>query len=112
MAGWGARGEPCPRRRWRRGDGRGARPAAGGRGGGLRVEQLDLTDPGSVEAFPQRWLISGRPLHVLINNAAVFPSELTRAAGARAGVLHLVSATSSSLLRSCLPCVRRGARVW
>src|SRR3954447_26626005 len=45
---------------------------------GLRVEQLDLTDPGSVEAFAQRWLTLGRPLHVLINNAAVFPSELVR----------------------------------
>ena len=45
---------------------------------GLRVEQLDLADPGSVEAFAQRWLTSGRPLHVLINNAALFPSELMR----------------------------------
>ncbi len=42
---------------------------------GLRVEQLDLTDPGSVEAFAQRWLVSGRPLHVLINSAAVLPAS-------------------------------------
>ena len=44
---------------------------------GLRVEQLDLTDPESVDAFARRWLDAGRPLHVLINNAAaLFPPEL------------------------------------
>lgn len=35
---------------------------------GVRVEQLDLTDPASVDAFAARW--SGRPLHALVNNAA------------------------------------------
>ena len=40
---------------------------------GLRVEQLDPTDPGSVEAFAERWLVPGRPLHVLIKNAGVLP---------------------------------------
>ncbi|MGI3785872.1 MAG: SDR family NAD(P)-dependent oxidoreductase [Janthinobacterium lividum] len=46
---------------------------------GVRVEQLDLTDPGSIEAFAQRWLVSGRPLNALINNAAVlFTPELKR----------------------------------
>ena len=38
---------------------------------GVRVEQVDLTDPGSIEAFAARWLDSGRPLHALVNNAAV-----------------------------------------
>jgi len=38
---------------------------------GVRVERLDLTDPASIEAFAQRWSVSGRPLRVLVNNAAV-----------------------------------------
>lgn len=37
----------------------------------VRVERLDLTDPGSIEDFAQRWLTSDRALHVLVNNAAV-----------------------------------------
>ncbi|WP_166982828.1 SDR family NAD(P)-dependent oxidoreductase [Paramicrobacterium fandaimingii] len=35
----------------------------------VEVSQLDLLDPESIEAFSQRWLDSGRPLHILINNA-------------------------------------------
>jgi NAD(P)-dependent dehydrogenase (short-subunit alcohol dehydrogenase family) len=34
------------------------------------VSQLDLVDPRSIDAFARRWLDSGRPLHILINNAA------------------------------------------
>lgn len=38
---------------------------------GVQVEQLDLTEPGSIDAFVARWLATGRPLHILVNNAAV-----------------------------------------
>jgi NAD(P)-dependent dehydrogenase (short-subunit alcohol dehydrogenase family) len=38
---------------------------------GVAVEQLDLTDPASVDAFAARWLATGRPLHALINNATM-----------------------------------------
>ncbi len=38
---------------------------------GIQIEQLDLTDPASVDAFAQRWITSRRPLHALINNAAI-----------------------------------------
>jgi NAD(P)-dependent dehydrogenase (short-subunit alcohol dehydrogenase family) len=38
---------------------------------GVRVETLDLTDPASVDAFADRWISSSRPLHALVNNAAV-----------------------------------------
>ncbi|MFJ3667124.1 SDR family NAD(P)-dependent oxidoreductase [Streptomyces sp. NPDC090106] len=38
---------------------------------GARVEELDLTDPASIEAFAARWTESGRALHMLVNNAAV-----------------------------------------
>lgn len=45
-----------------------------------RVEQdaLDLADPASIDAFAQRFLASKRPLHILINNAAIMASPLTR----------------------------------
>lgn len=38
---------------------------------GVRIERLDLTDPTSIDAFAARWNDSGRPLHVLVNSAAV-----------------------------------------
>ncbi|MFF7334880.1 SDR family NAD(P)-dependent oxidoreductase [Streptomyces sp. NPDC008150] len=50
---------------------------------GVRVEQLDLTEPASVDAFARRRLASGRPLHTLVNNAAVLfsPDPLRDARG-------------------------------
>jgi NAD(P)-dependent dehydrogenase (short-subunit alcohol dehydrogenase family) len=46
---------------------------------GLSVETapLDLLDPASIDAFAASFLASGRPLHILINNAAVHSSPLT-----------------------------------
>lgn len=44
----------------------------------VRVEQLDLVDPASVDAFAERFLAEGRPLHMLINNAGVMATPLTR----------------------------------
>ncbi|HEX2286314.1 MAG TPA: SDR family NAD(P)-dependent oxidoreductase, partial [Mycobacterium sp.] len=35
----------------------------------VEVEQLDLVDPASIDQFAARYVDSGRPLHVLINNA-------------------------------------------
>jgi NAD(P)-dependent dehydrogenase (short-subunit alcohol dehydrogenase family) len=45
-----------------------------------RVEQsrLDLLDPGSIDAFASEFLASGRPLHMLINNAGIMATPLTR----------------------------------
>ncbi|MBT0768677.1 SDR family NAD(P)-dependent oxidoreductase [Kineosporia sp. J2-2] len=43
----------------------------------VQVEQLDLTDPASIDAFTRGWIRTGRPLHALVNNAAVmFSPEL------------------------------------
>ncbi|MQY16246.1 hypothetical protein SRB5_64440 [Streptomyces sp. RB5] len=36
---------------------------------GVEVGQLDLLEPASIDAFVERYLDSGRPLHILINNA-------------------------------------------
>lgn len=38
--------------------------------GRVEVSRLDLVDPTSIDAFADRWLASGRPLHALVNNAA------------------------------------------
>lgn len=45
-----------------------------------RVEQaaLDLADPKSIDAFADWFLSSKRPLHILINNAAIMASPLMR----------------------------------
>jgi NAD(P)-dependent dehydrogenase (short-subunit alcohol dehydrogenase family) len=45
-----------------------------------RVEQdeLDLADPGSIDTFANAFLASRRPLHILINNAAIMASPLMR----------------------------------
>jgi len=54
--------------------------AIGGIGGigGIEVDQLDLIDPASVESFAERYRDSGRPLHILINNAGVMGGDLVR----------------------------------
>jgi NAD(P)-dependent dehydrogenase (short-subunit alcohol dehydrogenase family) len=45
-----------------------------------RVEtgQLDLLDPVSIDAFARRYVDSGRPLHILINNAGIMSGPLVR----------------------------------
>jgi NAD(P)-dependent dehydrogenase (short-subunit alcohol dehydrogenase family) len=44
----------------------------------VEVEALDLADPGSIDAFAARFLASGRPLHILINNAGIMATPLAR----------------------------------
>jgi NAD(P)-dependent dehydrogenase (short-subunit alcohol dehydrogenase family) len=45
-----------------------------------RVEagRLDLLDPASIDAFAARYLGSGRPLHILLNNAGIMGGPLVR----------------------------------
>jgi NAD(P)-dependent dehydrogenase (short-subunit alcohol dehydrogenase family) len=45
---------------------------------GVAVESLDLADPASVAAFAQRFVASGQPLHLLINNAGIMATPLAR----------------------------------
>lgn len=49
---------------------------------GARVEvaPMDLLDPASIDAFAQGFLASGRPLHLLINNAGIMATPLAREA--------------------------------
>ncbi|MGO4276106.1 SDR family NAD(P)-dependent oxidoreductase [Paenibacillus sp. TAF58] len=39
----------------------------------VELEELDLMDPASIDAFAKRFLDSGRPLDMLINNALLSP---------------------------------------
>ncbi|RAY13495.1 oxidoreductase [Actinomadura craniellae] len=45
---------------------------------GVEIEALDLIAPASVDAFAERFLASGRPLHILVNNAGIMASPLAR----------------------------------
>ncbi|MFE4534862.1 oxidoreductase [Streptomyces scopuliridis] len=45
---------------------------------GVGIEAMDLTDPASVDAFAERFLASGRPLHTLVNSAGIMASPLAR----------------------------------
>ena len=79
---------------------------------GVRVEQLDLTDPASVEAFAARWIASGRPLHMLVNNAAVlFSPELRLDARGNELAFSTSHLGHFQLTRALLPALRAGPAV-
>lgn len=44
----------------------------------IELESMDLADPLSIDAFARRFLDSGRPLHLLINNAGIMWVPLRR----------------------------------
>jgi NAD(P)-dependent dehydrogenase (short-subunit alcohol dehydrogenase family) len=44
----------------------------------LELELLDLMNPVSIDSFAQRFLDSGRPLHILINSAGIMAAPLER----------------------------------
>ena len=44
----------------------------------VELESMDLADPASVDAFAERFLQSGRALHLLINNAGIMWVPLAR----------------------------------
>jgi NAD(P)-dependent dehydrogenase (short-subunit alcohol dehydrogenase family) len=44
----------------------------------VELESLDLSDPASIDAFAARFIASGRPLHVLVNNAGVMVPPFMR----------------------------------
>ncbi|RVX45832.1 NAD(P)-dependent dehydrogenase (short-subunit alcohol dehydrogenase family) [Nonomuraea polychroma] len=44
----------------------------------VEASELDLLDPASIDAFVTRYLDSGRPLHILINNAGIMAGPLVR----------------------------------
>jgi NAD(P)-dependent dehydrogenase (short-subunit alcohol dehydrogenase family) len=44
----------------------------------VELESLDLSEPASIDAFAARFLASGRPLHILVNNAGIMGPPLAR----------------------------------
>lgn len=44
----------------------------------VEIEEMDLMDPVSIDAFAQKFLTSGRDLHLLINNAGIMWVPLRR----------------------------------
>jgi len=81
---------------------------------GVQVEQLDLTDPASVDAFAARWAESGRPVHMLVNNAAVlFGPQLRLDARGHELAFSTSHLGHFQLTRALLPALRAagGARV-
>ncbi|XXF78958.1 oxidoreductase [Myxococcaceae bacterium GXIMD 01537] len=44
----------------------------------VELEHLDLSEPETIDAFAERFLSSGRPLHMLVNNAGIMATPLRR----------------------------------
>src|SRR6267378_6328383 len=45
---------------------------------GVEIEAMDLMDPASIDAFAERFLASGRPLHILVSSAGIMACPLAR----------------------------------
>jgi len=45
---------------------------------GVELEATDLLDPASIDAFAEKFLASGRPLQILVNNAGIMACPLRR----------------------------------
>lgn len=80
---------------------------------GVEIDQLDLIDPASVEAFAARYRDSGRPLHILINNAGIMGGELVRDSRGYEAQFATNHLGHFQLTHGLLPALRKagGARV-
>ncbi|MDB5980165.1 MAG: dehydrogenase [Pseudomonas sp.] len=45
---------------------------------GVEIEAMDLSDPAAIDAFAARFLTTGQPLHILVNNAGIMACPLER----------------------------------
>jgi NAD(P)-dependent dehydrogenase (short-subunit alcohol dehydrogenase family) len=79
----------------------------------VELERLDLGDPASIDAFAERILASGRPLHVLVNNAGIMAPPLARDARGFESQLATNHLGHFQLTARLWPALRRagGARV-
>jgi NAD(P)-dependent dehydrogenase (short-subunit alcohol dehydrogenase family) len=79
----------------------------------VELDQLDLADPASVDAFAARFTASGRPLHLLINNAGIMAVPLARDARGFESQLATNHIGHFQLTARLWPALRRagGARV-
>src|SRR3954454_4471905 len=91
-----------------------ARQALADAGVAAEIEALDLADLDSVRSFAQRFLNRGRPLDILINNAAIMASPETRVWlgwEAQFATNHLGHFALTNLLWPPLTAAPDGARV-
>ena len=44
----------------------------------VELDALDLSVPAAIDAFSERFLASGRPVHMLVNNAGIMATPLAR----------------------------------
>ncbi|BAV06687.1 NAD(P)-dependent dehydrogenase, short-chain alcohol dehydrogenase family [Filimonas lacunae] len=79
----------------------------------VELEMMDLMNPDSIHTFAQRYIATGKPLHLLINNAGIMWNPLTRDARGyesqfatnHLGHFQLTAALWEALVKAC------GARV-
>ena len=79
----------------------------------VELETLDLGEPASIDAFAARFSASGRPLHILVNNAGIMAAPLTRDARGFESQLATNHLGHFQLTARLWPALRRaqGARV-
>jgi NAD(P)-dependent dehydrogenase (short-subunit alcohol dehydrogenase family) len=79
----------------------------------VELEALDLADPGSIDAFGARFVASGRPLHILVNNAGIMAPPLVRDARGFESQLAINHLGHFQLTARLWPALQRaqGARV-
>ncbi|ANZ40906.1 oxidoreductase [Lentzea guizhouensis] len=79
----------------------------------VEIAQLDLLSPTSIDEFADRYLGSGRPLHMLINNAGIMGGPLVRDARGFESQFATNHLGHFQLTLGLLPALRaaRGARV-
>ncbi len=80
---------------------------------GVELESLDLGDPASIDAFAARFVASGLPLHMLVNNAGIMATPLVRDARGFESQLATNHIGHFQLTLRLWPALRRadGARV-
>ena len=44
----------------------------------IEIENMDLANPASIDAFAKKFLASGRPLHIMVNSAGIMAPPLER----------------------------------
>jgi NAD(P)-dependent dehydrogenase (short-subunit alcohol dehydrogenase family) len=79
----------------------------------VEIQPMDLLDPASIDAFAQRFLATGTPLHILVDSAGIMAWPLTRDARgfeAQFATNHLGHFQLAARLRSAL-IAAKGARV-
>jgi NAD(P)-dependent dehydrogenase (short-subunit alcohol dehydrogenase family) len=79
----------------------------------VELETLDLSQPASIDAFAARFTASGRPLHLLVNNAGIMATPLARDARGFESQLATNHLGHFQLAARLWPSLRaaRGARV-